>query len=101
MKDSSPNWDTSVSASSREGGANGLGLVELGGGDTVIALLRSRWTLLLARLLVGGVFIYAGVTKVANPLSFADSIATFQILPPATISIFSLSVFQFSKSSLA
>lgn len=58
----------------------------------MIALLRSRWTLLLARLLVGGVFIYAGVTKVANPLSFADSIATFQILPPATINLLAISL---------
>lgn len=49
-------------------------------GDSV----RNR-LVLLASLVVGGVFIYAGVTKIGDPLHFADSINAFAILPPALI----------------
>lgn len=35
----------------------------------------------LVRWGLGGVFVYAGALKVVDPLSFADSIASFQIVP--------------------
>lgn len=33
------------------------------------------------RLLLGGVFLYAGFTKITNPTAFAGSIASYKILP--------------------
>ena len=33
------------------------------------------------RWLVGGIFLYAGILKIGNPQAFADSVATFQLLP--------------------
>ena len=38
-----------------------------------------------ARLLVGGVFVYAGVTKVVDLSTFAEEIANYQVVPPATV----------------
>lgn len=54
------------------------------------ALLKSRWFLLLLRFAVAGIFLYAGVTKIADPQSFADSIATFQMMPPQLINLLAL-----------
>ena len=44
----------------------------------------------MLRLIIGGVFIYAGMTKMREPLAFADNIATFQILPKELINLFAL-----------
>jgi putative oxidoreductase len=52
--------------------------------------LENRWFLLTLRLALGGVFLYAGTTKALNPQAFADSIATFKILPPQLINIVAL-----------
>jgi len=46
--------------------------------------------LLVLRIVLGGVFLYAGTTKVINPQAFADSIATFKILPPQLINLVAL-----------
>jgi uncharacterized membrane protein YphA (DoxX/SURF4 family) len=46
--------------------------------------------LLLLRLVIGGIFIYAGCIKIANPLAFADSIATFKVLPAELINLLAL-----------
>lgn len=40
-----------------------------------------RCVLLMARLLLGGVFLWAGVLKAVDPLAFARSLATYQLLP--------------------
>lgn len=50
-------------------------------------LFENRWFLLTLRLALGGVFLYAGTAKVGNPQAFADSIATFKMLPPQLINI--------------
>ncbi|MBI3008389.1 MAG: DoxX family protein, partial [Candidatus Omnitrophica bacterium] len=34
-------------------------------------LYKNSWTLLLLRLCVGGVFIYASIDKIAHPAQFA------------------------------
>ena len=41
-----------------------------------------RLVMLLARLALGSVLLYAGVVKVPNPAAFADAIANFELLPP-------------------
>ncbi len=51
-----------------------------------------RWTLFGLRLVLGGLFLYAGITKVRNPQAFADSIATFQVLPAGLINLVALSL---------
>lgn len=42
--------------------------------------------------LLGGVFLYAGVLKVNDPLSFADNIAAYQLLPEILINPLALSL---------
>lgn len=56
------------------------------------SFLENRWFLLLLRFVVGGVFLYAGVLKLTDPQAFADSIATFQILPPIAINLVALAL---------
>jgi hypothetical protein len=46
----------------------------------------------LLRLCIGGVFVYAGALKIADPMAFADSVATFRLLPHAIISPFVLTL---------
>lgn len=54
--------------------------------------LGNKWLQLALRLVIGGVFVYAGATKLENPQSFADSIASFQLLPVQLINIVALSL---------
>jgi len=51
---------------------------------------NNRWFLLALRLTIGGIFLYAGTTKIINPQAFADSIATFKMLPVQVINIVAL-----------
>ena len=51
---------------------------------------ENRWFLLALRLVLGGVFFYAGTMKLANPQAFADSVATFKMLPPQLINLVAL-----------
>lgn len=44
-------------------------------------MIRNRWLLLFFRVIVGGVFIWAGVLKVADPLAFAQTIKNYQVFP--------------------
>lgn len=48
-------------------------------------LLTNRWFLLSLRLALGAVFLYSGYAKLGIPLDFADSITTFQVLPPELV----------------
>ena len=45
---------------------------------------------LIARLIVGGAFIYAGILKMYSPLDFADNIAAYRLLPADTINFMAL-----------
>jgi len=49
----------------------------------------SRWNYLVlaASLAMAGIFIYAGIDKIRDPLQFADSIAGFAILPAVLINL--------------
>ncbi len=53
-------------------------------------LVENRWIESALRWLLGGMFIYAGVVKFISPQSFADSIATFRLLPPQGINLLAL-----------
>lgn len=51
-------------------------------------MISSKWfsaTHLLARLILGGVFLWAGVTKIVNPGQFAALIGNYQFFPPEVI----------------
>lgn len=54
--------------------------------------IANRWFVLSLRLIVGALFIYAGALKIADPLAFADSIATFKLLPPSLINLLALAL---------
>jgi len=43
-------------------------------------MLRNRPLLLLFRVVLGGLFIYAGVVKVADPLGFAQDIRNYRLV---------------------
>ena len=45
---------------------------------------------MVARLLVATVFVYAGAIKAANPAPFADSIASFKMLPASLSNLLAL-----------
>lgn len=51
---------------------------------------RQTYVALVASLAMGGIFIYAGIDKIRDPLQFADSIAAFGILPAVFISLMAL-----------
>ena len=46
-------------------------------------MINNRYVILFFRLVLGGVFIWAGVLKVSDPLGFAQSIANYRAFPLA------------------
>ena len=42
---------------------------------------------LVLRLVLGGIFMHAGIMKIRDPAAFASSIASYQLLAPAVISL--------------
>lgn len=59
---------------------------------TFMSFFKHRFFLLALRIALGGIFIYAGATKISNPQAFADSIATFQLLPNQLTNIVALAL---------
>lgn len=53
-------------------------------------IMNNRWLQIGLRWLLGGIFIYAGVLKILSPPPFADSIATFRLLPAPLINLLAL-----------
>lgn len=47
----------------------------------------NRQSFFLARMLLGGVFVYASADKILHPLAFAKSINNYQILPDNLINL--------------
>ena len=43
-------------------------------------MVRNRKVLLVFRLVVGGVFLYAGITKALDPLGFAQDIRNYRVV---------------------
>jgi uncharacterized membrane protein YphA (DoxX/SURF4 family) len=44
-------------------------------------MIRNRAVLLVFRVVVGGLFIYAGVLKIVDPLGFARDIENYRLVP--------------------
>ena len=55
--------------------------------DKIKNILSSRPLQVLARLVLGGIFIYASLDKIAQPLEFAKIIKNYQILPDFLITL--------------
>jgi putative oxidoreductase len=49
-----------------------------------------RYVVLAAGIAMAGIFIYAGIDKIRDPLSFADGVAGFAILPAVLINLLAL-----------
>jgi putative oxidoreductase len=62
---------------------------------------RPRWdhAIVAVSLVLGAVFIYAGVDKIRDPLQFADSIAAFAILPAVLINFLAIGLPPFEVMS--
>lgn len=72
---------------------------EIAGGEKAVnarkaflSFFENRIVLLVLRWAVAGVFGYAGFQKVIAPQDFADSIATFALLPDSLINLVALSL---------
>jgi len=52
--------------------------------------LLGPWVTVFLRLIVGGLFLYAGILKLADSQALADSISSFQILPSGFINLLAL-----------
>ncbi len=50
-------------------------------------MIRNKYILLVLRLVVGGVFLWAGILKIFDPLEFAQGIADYRVFP-RVISLF-------------
>jgi hypothetical protein len=61
-----------------------------------------KYASVLVRLLLGGLFVYAGGLKIFKPIDFADSIAAYQILPFAVINplVLGLPIFEIGAGLL-
>jgi len=55
-------------------------------------LFFNRWVILILRVILGGIFIYAGSLKIESPQAFADNIAGFQLIPNAFVNLLTLSL---------
>jgi uncharacterized membrane protein YphA (DoxX/SURF4 family) len=53
-------------------------------------ILKNDWLLLIARLVLGGFFIYAAIDKIAHPADFAKIVYNYRILPGDLINVFAL-----------
>lgn len=54
--------------------------------------MKRKWILFFLRMVIGAIFIYAGFLKIREPQAFADSIATFRLLPKELIAIVALTL---------
>jgi uncharacterized membrane protein YphA (DoxX/SURF4 family) len=55
-------------------------------------IFGNKYLLLLLRLLLGFVFIYAAVAKISDPLSFSKAIYNYKLMPDVFINFLALSI---------
>lgn len=55
-------------------------------------LLSNNYLLFLFRILLGFIFIYAGIEKIIDPEGFAKSISNYRLFPFAFINIFAITL---------
>jgi uncharacterized membrane protein YphA (DoxX/SURF4 family) len=59
---------------------------------TLSRLLSNRYLVLGIRLILGVVFIYAAIDKIANPAAFAQNIYNYRMLPESFINFMALTL---------
>ena len=59
-------------------------------GKNMLSLLNNYYTVLVFRLILGGIFIYASLDKIAHPEQFAKIVYNYKILPHSLINIFAI-----------
>ena len=55
-------------------------------------ILDNRWLLFISRLLLGGIFLVAGITKLQNPDIFIDTVESYGMLPSGLAQFYGLVV---------
>lgn len=55
-----------------------------------LRLIDNKFTILIFRITLGLVFVYASVDKILYPMSFADSVSNYQVVPRPLINIFAI-----------
>src|SRR6266511_1262514 len=59
---------------------------------TAEKIKHSDYLYLISRLLVGGIFLYASIDKIARPQDFAAAIDNYRLLPPAFSALLALTL---------
>jgi putative oxidoreductase len=55
--------------------------------DILLMSLAKRWLILGARLVLGGLFLYTGLSKIGQPYQFAAAIQAYQLLPEFLVAL--------------
>ena len=55
-------------------------------------IFNNKYLLLIFRVIVSFVFIYAGIEKISNPAGFSDAINNYRILPLITVNFFAITL---------
>ncbi len=55
-------------------------------------ILSNKYLLFLFRIIVGFVFIYAGILKISDPAGFSDAINNYDLLPLLFVNFFAITV---------
>ena len=58
-----------------------MGRSRISGGQVKMNLLQNKWIILIFRLTLGAIFIYASLDKINDPVTFSDDIRAYQIVP--------------------
>jgi uncharacterized membrane protein YphA (DoxX/SURF4 family) len=58
----------------------------------VKGLLDNRWLVLVCRLLLGAVFVYASWDKIQHPAAFAKQVYNYQLLPVVPSNLFAMTL---------
>lgn len=69
------------------------------GGLTMTINNSRRYVVLATSIAMAAIFTYAGIDKIRDPLSFADSVAGFAILPAVLINLLALGLPPFEIAS--
>lgn len=56
------------------------------------SILANKYLILFSRFILGFIFVYAAVEKIADPDGFAVSISNYRILPIAMVNIFAIAL---------
>ncbi len=54
--------------------------------------MNNKYLLLLFRVIVGFVFIYAGILKISDPAGFSDAINNYDLLPLSFVNFFAITL---------